>query len=145
MEPEVKEMEYANNAPTAEDKAPAFSMDKAGSLTTLGGNSEQWREIGEKAYTILSSLPEYLGSFFKEYRKPIVTVGLIFGSIVSVKLTLALLSAINEVPLLEPTFELIGLAYSAWFAYRYVFKASNREELTEEFNKIKSQVLGSRQ
>jgi hypothetical protein len=67
---------------------------------------------------------------------------LIFGSVVSVKLTLALLSAINEVPLLEPTFELVGLGYSVWFIYRYLLKASNRDELGKEFDKLKSQIVG---
>lgn len=143
MEPELKEAEYSNNAPVAESTKPAISMDEAGSLTTVTSN-EQWREVGAKAYTILSTLPEYLGSFFSEYRKPLVTVGLIFGSIVSVKLTFALLSAINDIPLLEPTFELIGLGYSLWFAYRFLFKASNRQELGQEFNKLKEQVVGNR-
>lgn len=141
MEPEVKEME----APTSVATTPAISLDESGTLATVstnGQSNEQWREVAEKAYTILASLPEYLGSFFSEYRKPLVTVGLIFGSIVSVKLTLALLGAINDIPLLQPTFELIGLGYSLWFAYRFLLKASNRQELGQEFNKLKDQVVG---
>jgi hypothetical protein len=140
MESEVKEME----ARTSVAKPPAISLDESGNLATVstGQSSEQWRQVAEKAYTILASLPEYMGSFFSEYRKPLVTVGLIFGSIVSVKLTLALLGAINDIPLLEPTFELIGLGYSLWFAYRYLFKAENRQELGQEFNTLKDQVIG---
>lgn len=141
MEPEVKEME----APTSVAETPAINMTDAGSLATVspsGQTNEQWRQVAEKTYEVLSGLPEYLGSFFSEYRKPLVTIGLIFGSIVSVKLTLALLGAINDIPLLQPTFELIGLGYSAWFVYRYLLKASNRQELGQEFNKVKDQVVG---
>jgi hypothetical protein len=140
MEPELKEKEATNSVA----ESPAINMNDAGTLATVtnGQSSEQWRQVAEKAYTILSGLPEYLGSFFSEYRKPLVTVGLIFGSIVSVKLTLALLGAINDVPLLQPTFELIGLVYSAWFVYRYILKASNRQELGAEFNKFKDQIVG---
>ncbi|BAU11139.1 hypothetical protein LEP3755_16320 [Leptolyngbya sp. NIES-3755] len=140
MEPEVKEME----APTAVESPSTIKMDQAGSLAPMSSdaNSEQWREIAEKTYSVLATLPEYIGKFFTEYRKPLVTVGLIFGSIVSVKLTLALLGAINDVPLLQPTFELVGLGYSIWFVYRYLLKASNRQELGQEFNKLKDQVIG---
>lgn len=140
MEPEVKDME----TPTAVETPTTIKMDEAGTLAPVSSSnsSEQWREVADKTYTILAGLPEYLGKFFSEYRKPLVTVGLVFGSIVSVKLTLALLGAINDVPLLQPTFELIGLAYSVWFVYRYLLKASNREELGQEFNKLKDQVVG---
>lgn len=139
MEPEVKEMETS----TVVEK-PSIKMDEAGTLAPVSSDasSEQWRENADKTYNVLSTLPELLGKFFSEQRKPLVVAGLIFGSIVSVKLTLALLGAINEVPLLEPVFELIGLGYSAWFIYRYLLKAANRNELGEEFNKLKDQVVG---
>lgn len=140
MEPEVKEME----TPTVVETPSTIKMDEAGTLAPVSADSssEQWREIADKTYSILATLPEYLGRFFSEYRKPLVTLGLIFGSIVSVKLTLALLGAINDVPLLQPIFELVGLGYSIWFVYRYLLKASNREELGQEFNKLKDQVVG---
>jgi hypothetical protein len=91
---------------------------------------------------LLGDLPEAVSSFFNEYRRPIVTIGLIVAAIISVKLVLALLGAVNEVPLLAPTFELIGLIYSGWFIYRYMLKASNRQELLEDINSLKDQVLG---
>lgn len=140
MEPEVKEVE----TPTVVDTPTTIKMEEPGSLAPMSSDSssEQWREIADKTYSVLATLPEYIGKFFTEYRKPLVTVGLIFGSIVSVKLTLALLGAINDVPLLQPTFELVGLGYSVWFVYRYLLKASNRQELGQEFNKLKDQVVG---
>lgn len=148
VEPELKQAEYAtSDAPSimVEPTSTSISIDQAGTLAPMSTSSEgneQWREIGEKAYAFLALLPEYLGRFFSEYRKPLITLGLVFGSIVSVKLTLALLSAINDVPLLEPTFELVGLVYTVWFVYRYLLKASNRQELGQEINKLKSQVVG---
>ena len=141
MEPDLKEKE----APTSVAETPAINMTDAGTLATVSSSdpmNEQWRQVADKTLEVLSDLPEYFGSFFSEYRKPIVAIGLIFGSIVSVKLTLALLGAINDIPLLQPTFELIGLGYSAWFIYRYLLKASNRQELGQEFNKVKDQVVG---
>lgn len=103
---------------------------------------DQWLKYGEVASSFLATLPEYLGSFFNKYRQPLVTIGLIVGAIVAVKVILAILDALNDIPLVAPTFELIGIGYSAWFIYRYLLKASTRQELTNEIATLKSQVVG---
>ncbi|MER3491326.1 MAG: hypothetical protein C4323_02740 [Mastigocladus sp. ERB_26_2] len=103
---------------------------------------DQWLKYGEIASSFLATLPEYLGSFFNKYRQPLVTIGLIVGAIVAVKVVLAILDALNDIPLVAPTFELIGIGYSAWFVYRYLLKASTRQELTNEIATLKSQVIG---
>ena len=48
----------------------------------------------------------------------------------------------NDIPLVSPTFELIGIGYSVWFVYRYLLKASTRQELTHEISTLKTQVVG---
>lgn len=90
----------------------------------------------------LGELPKYFGEFFQEYKRPLTALGLIFGAFIAVKLTLAILDAINDVPVLAPLFELIGLIYSGWFIYRYLLKASNRRELATEMEALKDQILG---
>ncbi|WP_377476280.1 MAG: CAAD domain-containing protein [Microcoleus anatoxicus] len=106
--------------------------------TTAG----QFQDIKDQVLTILSELPAYISNFFAEYQKPIVTVGLILTGAVSVKVTLAVLNALNEVPLVAPTFELIGIGYAGWFVYRYLLKASDRQELLAEIESLKEQVVG---
>ena len=107
-----------------------------------GEMNQQLQQILDKASALLANLPDYVTDFFKEYKRPLVTVGLILAAFISVKLLLAILSAINEVPLLAPTFELVGLGYSSWFVYRFLLKDANRQELTENFTALKDQVLG---
>lgn len=129
--------------PESEQTTTPPESDYSSTASVLGNEaSHQVQQVWEKISGLLGNLPDYVSDFFKEYRRPIVTVGLIFASFISVKLVLALLGAINEVPLLAPTFELIGLIYSGWFLYRYLLKASNRQELFEDINSIKDQVLG---
>ncbi|NEQ28980.1 MAG: hypothetical protein F6K28_60575, partial [Microcoleus sp. SIO2G3] len=86
--------------------------------------------------------PDYVGEFFNEYKRPLITIGLVLGAFLSVKLLLAILDSINDIPLLAPTFELIGIAYSTWFVYRYLWQASNRKELADNFDSLKRRVLG---
>ncbi|MEH1863429.1 MAG: CAAD domain-containing protein [Nostoc sp.] len=118
---------------------------QTGSITKVqppAQSQDEWLKYGEQVSTFLATLPEYVGGFFNEYKQPLVTVGLIVGSIVGVKVLLAILDALNDIPLVAPTFELIGIGYSAWFVYRYLLKASTRKELTSEITTLKSQVVG---
>jgi hypothetical protein len=61
----------------------------------------------------------------------------VFAAIVSVKLTLALLSALNEIPLVEPILEIVGLIYSAWFVTRFMIKAEKRQAFYSNLWKLK--------
>ena len=90
----------------------------------------------------MGTLPDYVGKFFGQYQQPIVSIGLVVTGVITVKVLLAVLDALNDVPLVAPTFELIGIGYSVWFVYRYLLKASSRQELSEEITTLKSQVVG---
>ncbi|MEA5576176.1 CAAD domain-containing protein [Anabaena sp. UHCC 0451] len=118
---------------------------QAGSITKLQPpvqSQEQWLKYGQQISGFLGTLPDYLGSFFNQYKQPLVSVGLVVTAIVTVKILLAVLDSLNDIPLVAPTFELIGIGYSAWFVYRYLLKASTRQELTSEITTLKSQVVG---
>lgn len=103
---------------------------------------EQIKRVTAQVVDKLGDLDKYFGEFFREYKRPIIALGLFFGLFLSIKLTLAILAAINDVPVLAPMFELIGLLYSGWFIYRYLLKASNRRELASEMEALKDQILG---
>ncbi|MEH2082302.1 MAG: CAAD domain-containing protein [Nostoc sp.] len=139
----MPEQEFTETA--SKDTTVAEINTQTGTITKLqppAQSQDEWLKYGEQISTFLATLPEYLGSFFNQYKQPLVTVGLIVGSIVGVKVLLAILDALNDIPLVAPTFELIGIGYSAWFVYRYLLKASTRKELTSEITTLKSQVVG---
>lgn len=92
---------------------------------------------------ILFELPEVLGGFFKQYQKPLILTGLFFVAFLTIKCFVAALNAINELPLLPTIFELIGMGYSGWFVYRYLLKASQREELKKILQELKTEFIGS--
>lgn len=102
----------------------------------------QWQQISRQVSQFLEQLPEYLSSFFKDYKQPLITVALILGAIVTAKVVLAVLNAINNIPLLSPLFELVGIGYASWFIFRYLLKASNRQELADEIQLLKNQFVG---
>ncbi|MEH2177564.1 CAAD domain-containing protein [Nostoc sp.] len=139
----MPEQEFTENA--SKETTVAEINNQTGTITKLqppAQPQDEWVKYGEQISTFLATLPDYVGSFFNQYKQPLVTVGLIVGSIVAVKVLLAILDALNDIPLVAPTFELIGIGYSAWFVYRYLLKASTRKELTSEITTLKSQVVG---
>ncbi|MEC4805088.1 MAG: CAAD domain-containing protein [Jaaginema sp. PMC 1079.18] len=128
---------------TTEQQETGINTENAGSLSTVSVSSEQWQEWVTPVTEFLSELPNYIVQFFSDYKQPLISLGLIVAGIITVKVTLALLDAINDIPLLAPILELVGLGYVGWFVFRYMLKASDRKELVAEFDKLKGQVIGS--
>lgn len=150
MEPEVKQDtgvnlttdESGTLSPYPSTSSESAYLPPASESSYSSASSEQFKQVGEKVSEFLSDLPDYLSDFFGEYKRPLITVGLIIAALIAVKLLLAIIGAINDIPLLAPLFELIGIGYAAWFAYRYLWKAESRRELASDFNSLKEQVLG---
>ena len=111
---------------------PAFSL----------GN-QPWQEWLTPMVDSFAKVPEYVGRFFSEYKQPLTTLGLLILSFISVKIMIAVLGAIDDVPLLAPLLQIIGLGYTLWFTWRYLWKSSNRKELLSEFEAVKNQVFGN--
>ncbi|MEA5502593.1 CAAD domain-containing protein [Halotia wernerae UHCC 0503] len=102
----------------------------------------QWRQIGRKTSDFLTQLPEYFRRFFQNYKQPLIIIVLTVAAIVTGKVLLAMIGAINEIPLLASVFEVIGLGYVTWFVFRYLVKSSTRQELAKEIEFLKQQIVG---
>lgn len=111
--------------------------------TATESSNAQWQQYGEQVSSFLGTLPSYMGQFYEENKGAVWVVGGIIAALVTVKLTFALLDAINDIPLIAPTLQLIGLGYTLWFVYRYLLKASTRQELYQQIDALKQQVLGT--
>ncbi len=117
------------------DSPTSFSYDSV---------NQSMQPMKEEIVAFLSQLPENLGGFFKEYKRPLTTVGLLIALLVTFKILVGLVEIINEIPFIKPTFETVGLGYSAWFIYRYLLKADTRKELSADFNTLKEEILGKK-
>jgi hypothetical protein len=108
-------------------------------------SSEQpWQEWVDVVVDFLSKVPEQIASFFSDYQQPLTTLGLIITAAITVYITLSILDAIGNIPLLSSMLELVGLGYTVWFVTRYLLKASTRQELLAEFDAFKEQILGNK-
>ncbi len=82
--------------------------------------------------------------FLKNNRQLLVNSGIIFLAFIATKLAFAGLSAIDDIPLVSPLLKLVGLFYVARFVWNYLIRERDRQQLVEQFNSIKAQVLGDR-
>ena len=130
----------------AQELKVEINVDKPGAIAKPLAPSpsvgQPWQEWVQVATEFVSKLPDYVSDFFSSYQKPLVTLGLIVAGGISVKVTLAVLDAIDDIPLLAPVFELVGIGYTVWFINRYLLKVETRKELGEEFKALKGQLVG---
>jgi hypothetical protein len=143
METEQKQPESLNaTLPQGAIALPEAHNGNLPKLPPATDNNAQWQQTAQQVADFFGQLPEYLGSFYQKYKQPLVTVLLILSLLVTVKVLLALLDAINDIPLLSPLFEVIGIGYATWFIFRYVIKSSTRQELVSEIESWKHQFFG---
>jgi hypothetical protein len=137
MEPEIVKSDYTANTGETEQQTPVTKIE----APSTESSTERLLLFGYRISELLDDLPNYATYFFGAYKQPLVSIGLIVVAFVAVKLMLAALDAINDIPLVAPTFKLIGLAYTTWFVYRYLIGAANRQELSEAIKTFKEYVF----
>ncbi|OWY69294.1 hypothetical protein B7486_21115 [cyanobacterium TDX16] len=121
------------------DTSEVRETSESTSLTTPSTAKQlemQGRQIGNNIVTFFTELPKHVSSFWQQYKQPITSILLIFVALIAVRVLFAVLAALNSIPLLAPTFQLIGIFYSVWFVYRYLRTKSNREELASKLQSL---------
>ncbi|MBW4603024.1 MAG: CAAD domain-containing protein [Calothrix sp. FI2-JRJ7] len=149
METQVQQEEYMNS--TQEyvnnmDSTSAQAIEKVESKIKSTANEAdyQLQVAGNKASNFFATLPEYISAFYQQYKLPIIAIGALVLGIVVLRVFFAVLGAFNDIPLVAPLFELIGIGYTAWFTNRYLLKVETRKELAGEIRSLKAEILGSR-
>ena len=101
----------------------------------------QLQQFGSKFSVFLEQLPKYLGRLSTEYQLPIICFATIIAATVAVKLIIAVLDVINEIPQLNLVLELTGIGYITWFVFRYLLRASTRQELAAQISFIQKEIV----
>ena len=107
------------------------------SPTTQSIAKGKW--IVTQIFDFLAGLPNYVGSSFNQSKQLITSVGLIIATVIALKVALAVMDALDDIPVVAPTLELIGVGYSIWFVSRYLLKSSTRQELAQKLEGVLKQ------
>lgn len=65
------------------------------------------------------------------------------GALLALWLSSAVVSSIDSIPLFPKVMEVVGLAYTVWFSYRYLIFKENRDELLTKIEDIKNHIIGT--
>ncbi len=121
------------------DLAKVESLTIRGAESTQKSATEAVTDAAKAAYKIIEGLKlDELG----QYRKPALMLGAIFALIVAAKVVLALVDVVDNLLLVAPLLELVGMGYAAWFIYRYLRRADTRRELGDRLNHWVQEVVG---
>jgi hypothetical protein len=142
METNVESQAYVISSPEENTSIEVSNSDTQSQLKSNNEINEQLREIGTKVSNFLEQLPTYLTRFYQAYKVPLISLGILLAAIVTIRVLLAIMDALNGIPLVAGTFELIGVIFAIWFTVRYLIKASTRQELVMELRILKKQILG---
>jgi hypothetical protein len=123
------------NMPVAED----ISNDDETSTESF---AKQLESIPANTAGFFEEVISSIIKFFKKNRQLLTNLGIIFLAFIVTKLAFAGLSAIDDIPLVSPLLKLVGLFYVSRFIWTYLIRERDRQQLAEQFNSIKAQVLG---
>ena len=129
----MQQAEYVNTNPEVSETSESLDLTTQPIAKQL---EVQGRQIGNNITEFLAEIPENISRFFQNYKQPITNILLGLSALIAVRVLFAVVAALNDIPLLAPTFQLIGILYSVWSINRYLLKKPNREELVKKFQSI---------
>ena len=103
---------------------------------------EKTNKIEEQFRDIFSNFPDYINQLYQEYQSQLQIVFFLALAILTVKLLASFVQALNRIPILSISFELIGMGYLLWFVYRYLLNQDNRQELLDKIEDIRTEIIG---
>ncbi|WP_287518197.1 CAAD domain-containing protein [Okeania sp. SIO2C2] len=106
--------------------------------------SDRLQKIKEKLINTFANFPDYISQFYQTYQRQLKVIGSLILIILTFRLILGFLEALEGITTLSISFELIGMGYSVWFVYRYLLRKSNRQELLDKIQGIKAEIVGKK-
>lgn len=129
----MQQTEYINTNPEVSETSESIEITTQSIAKQL---EVQGRQFGNNITVFFAEIPENISRFFQKYKQPITNILLGLSALIAVRVLFAVVAALNDIPLLAPTFQLIGIFYSVWFINRYLLKKPNREELVKKLQSL---------
>lgn len=126
-------------------EAPATQdtiIQEAATNNAADAADEAWASFQVKANAFLTKAIQSTGTFLEQNKQLLSVLGWTLLTLLGIRVVFAALDAIDDIPLVTPVLKLIGLATVAWFIWRYLLRASNRQEFAQMFNNAKAELFG---
>jgi hypothetical protein len=104
---------------------------------------QPWVQLISTLIETIETFSDHLNNRVTNTKQIVITATWIIAALTSLKLSLAVLNAINTIPFLGLFLEIIGIAYVSWFICRYLLSAANRQDLALQVKSFKEQIFGT--
>ncbi|MFZ9739510.1 MAG: CAAD domain-containing protein, partial [Prochlorotrichaceae cyanobacterium] len=94
-----------------------------------------------KLQNLQKTLKELL-AWASENRQLFSLLALLLGALLLVNVAIALLTAVQTFPFLPEVLQVVGLGYSGWFVARKLIWAGQRQEVLQQWETLKTNILG---
>ncbi len=112
-------------------------------LIEVKSDRTEWLETVKPIADSLNELPAAFSKFFSDYRNILGVLGYGTLALISVYISLAVIDAIEDIPILPRFFELIGLGYVLWISWN-LLEASKRKDLWANIESLKESMMGKK-
>jgi hypothetical protein len=102
-----------------------------------------WERDRAQIEDFFSDPSKYVRAFWQEYKPIVYVLGSISIALLALKIVLGIIGFVTGLPLVGGLLELVGIGYSIWFTNRYLLKAETRQELSQQIEEIKQDVIGA--
>lgn len=136
--PESFETEQLTKTKTAQLD---LKVEPPGQLATQSSLDEVLA-FGRQVSSAIEQLPKNVSNFWSAYQSLIVFLAWLLATVIVLKIAIAVLSVVHDIPLLSPILELVGLGYTGWFSVRYLIGYSTRQEVLNKFKGIRQYIFG---
>lgn len=104
--------------------------------------TEDVQSFGVKLRYYMDRISRQAQELFEIYQKPLTVLGILLVGLLGIAIANGVLNVLNAIPLVEPLLEITGLGYLGWFFWRYLRYAEARQELIQEYRRLKRRVIG---
>ncbi len=141
------QMQRFNPIAEVEKKPPEFLEAKietkpAKPQKSTPTNPEKSTTEFAKNLEFLSDFPNLMSQLFSTYQKALGGVFLIIIFILVMKVTIAIISAINKLPLMELIMVAVGIAYTIRFVFHNLLFAKSRQKFYENLKSTTEDIFG---
>ncbi|PSB19094.1 valine--tRNA ligase [Phormidesmis priestleyi ULC007] len=114
-------------------------------VKTLRINHPQTQSILESAENLSEAdLLSSIATFLSKHQRVLLTIGFILLTLIVLKACAGVLGAVHEIPLLPTFLELVGIGYTTRFTQQKLWKVDDRQQLFDQIEQFKTEVVGSR-
>ncbi len=112
---------------------------------TIADPAVAWQSTQTELTASFEQAKSTATDFFNNNRPLFTTLGWIALAIIGAKFVFAALGTIDDIPLVTPLLKIVGLVSVVRFAWRYLIREQDRQELIEIIDRTKIEVLGDRE